>query len=105
LFSDLLARPSVRGTHVQEATHVHDRGCSHARSRHRVECAISTVINAVLLRPLPFPKSEQRMALYMRFLPSSGHDVPFFGLSGPEFADVRSRVHALAGRLRATLLR
>jgi hypothetical protein len=43
--------------------------------------AIFTVINAVLLRPLPFPKSEQLVALYTRFLPSSGLDLPFFQLS------------------------
>jgi putative ABC transport system permease protein len=59
--------------------------------------AIFTVINAVLLRPLPFPKSEQLVAVYTRYLPSSGFDFPFFGLSGPEFADIRGRVDALAG--------
>ena len=59
--------------------------------------AIFTVINAVLLRPLPFPKSEKLVAVYTRYLPSSGFDFPFFGLSGPEFADIRSRVNALAG--------
>jgi putative ABC transport system permease protein len=58
--------------------------------------AIFTVINTVLLRPLPFPNSEQLVALYTRYLPSSGYDFPFFSLSGPEFADIRSRVHAFA---------
>ena len=59
--------------------------------------AIFTVINAVLLRPLPFPHSEQLVSLYTRYLPSSGHDFPYFALSGPEFADVRGRVNAFAG--------
>lgn len=59
--------------------------------------AIFTVINAVLLRPLPFPNSGQLVALYTRLLPSSGYDFPFFALSGPEFADIRSRVNAFAG--------
>jgi putative ABC transport system permease protein len=58
--------------------------------------AIFAVINAVLLRPLPFPNSEQLVAVYTRFLPSSGYDSPFFALSGPEFADIRSRVNAFA---------
>ena len=59
--------------------------------------AIFSVINAVLLRPLPFPNSEQLVALYSRYLPSSGYDFRFFALSGPEFADIRSRVDAFAG--------
>ena len=59
--------------------------------------AIFTVINAVLLRPLPFPHSEQLVSLYTRYLPPSGFDFPYFGISGPEFADVRGRVNAFAG--------
>ena len=59
--------------------------------------AIFSVINAVLLRPLPFPNGEQLVALYTRYLPSTGYDFPFFALSGPEFADIRSRVNAFAG--------
>jgi putative ABC transport system permease protein len=59
--------------------------------------AIFTVINAVLLRPLPFPHSEQLLAVYTRFLPSSGLDFPYFDVSDPEFADIRSRVNAFAG--------
>src|SRR4030095_14321742 len=59
--------------------------------------AIFTVINAVLLRPLPFPHSEQLLAVYTRFLPSSGLDLPYFDVSDPEFADIRSRVNAFAG--------
>jgi putative ABC transport system permease protein len=58
--------------------------------------AIFSVIDAVLLRPLPFPNGEQLMALYSRYLPSSGYDFPFFPLSNPEFADIRSRVDAFA---------
>jgi predicted permease len=59
--------------------------------------AIFSVVNAVLLRPLPFPNSAQLVALYTRYLPSSGYDFPYFGLSGPEFADIRSRIDAFAG--------
>ena len=59
--------------------------------------AIFSIINAVLLRPLPFPNSEQLVAVYSRFLPPSGFDVPYSALSGPEFADIRGRVNAFAG--------
>jgi putative ABC transport system permease protein len=59
--------------------------------------AIFSVINTVLIRPLPFPHSEQLVSLYTRYLPSSGYNFPYFALSGPEFADVRGRVNAFAG--------
>ncbi len=59
--------------------------------------AIFSVINAVLLRPLPFPSSEQLVSVLTRYLPSSGYDFRYFTLSGPEFADVSSRVDAFAG--------
>ena len=58
--------------------------------------AIFSVVNAVLLRPLPYPQSDRLVALYSRYLPATGYDFPFFGLSTPEFSDVRSRVHAFA---------
>jgi putative ABC transport system permease protein len=59
--------------------------------------AIFSVINAVLLRPLPFPHSEQLVSLYTRYLPATGYNFPYFALSGPEFADLSSRVNAFAG--------
>src|SRR5215468_6731607 len=59
--------------------------------------AIFSVINAVLLRPLPFPRSEQLVSLYTRFTSFSGSNFRYFALSGPEFADVRGRVNAFAG--------
>ena len=59
--------------------------------------AIFTIVNAVLLRPLPLPRSEQLRAVYTRFLPSSGLDFLYFDLSGPELADIRSRVSAYSG--------
>ena len=58
--------------------------------------AIFSVINAVLLQPLPFPNSRQLVAVYSRYLPSTGYDFPFFALSGPEFADIRGRVEAFS---------
>jgi putative ABC transport system permease protein len=59
--------------------------------------AIFTVINAVLLRPLPFPRSAQLLSVYTRFLPSWGFDMPYAPVSGPELAEIRSRVDAFAG--------
>src|SRR5262249_61584243 len=59
--------------------------------------AIFSVVNAVLLRPLPFPDSERLMALYSRYLPATGVDVSYFPFSGPEFIDIRSRVGAFSG--------
>ena len=56
--------------------------------------AIFSVINAVLLRPLPFPESERLVSVYTRYLPSSGYDFAYFAVSGPELADIRSRVDA-----------
>jgi putative ABC transport system permease protein len=58
--------------------------------------AIFSVVDAVLLRPLPYPNGDRLVALYSRFLPSSGYDFPFFGLSGPEFTDLERRVTAFA---------
>ncbi|HKX26576.1 MAG TPA: ABC transporter permease [Blastocatellia bacterium] len=58
--------------------------------------AIFSVINAVLLRPLPFPHSEQLVSLHTRYLPPTGYDYRYFALSGPEFADLRGRVNAFA---------
>jgi putative ABC transport system permease protein len=59
--------------------------------------AIFTIVNAILLRPLPLPHSEQLQAVYTRFLPSSGLDFPYFELSSPELADIRSHVNAYSG--------
>jgi hypothetical protein len=54
--------------------------------------AIFTVVNAILLRPLPLPHSEQLQALYTRY-----PDAAYFDVSGPELADIRSRVDAYSG--------
>jgi predicted permease len=58
--------------------------------------AIFSVVNAVLLRPLPYHRSDRLVALYSRYLPASGYDFPHFALSGPEFDNVRSRVNAFS---------
>jgi predicted permease len=58
--------------------------------------AIFSVINAILLRPLPFPESERLVSLYTRYLPATGYDFAYFALSGPELNDIRGRVDAFA---------
>jgi putative ABC transport system permease protein len=58
--------------------------------------AIFSVIDAVLLRPLPYPQSERLASLYTRYLPATGYDYPYFALSGPEFADVEAKVDAFS---------
>ena len=49
--------------------------------------AIFSVINAVLLKPLPYESSEDLVAVWGRFDPESGFDFPVFPLSNPEFVD------------------
>jgi putative ABC transport system permease protein len=58
--------------------------------------AIFSVINAVLLRPLPFPNSKQLLSVDTRYLPATGYDFPYFPMSDPEFLDVRNRIDAFA---------
>lgn len=58
--------------------------------------AIFSIVDAVLLRPLPYPRADELVAVYTRFLPSSGYDFPYFPISAPELVDVRERVTGLA---------
>jgi predicted permease len=59
--------------------------------------AVFSIVNAVLIRPLPYPDSGRLLAVYSRYQPATGFDFPFFPLSGPEFADLRARVQGLQG--------
>ena len=58
--------------------------------------AIFSVVDAVLLRPLPYPGSERLVALYSRYLPLQRLRLPYFALSGPELVDIRSRTRAFS---------
>jgi putative ABC transport system permease protein len=57
--------------------------------------AMFTIVNSVLLRPLPFRDADRVAAVYTGYDASSGYDIPQFSLSGPEFIDYRAQTRAL----------
>jgi predicted permease len=57
--------------------------------------AMFTIVNSVLLRPLPFDDAARVAAVWTRYEASSGYDLPQFPLSGPEFVDYREQTRAL----------
>jgi len=57
--------------------------------------AMFTIVNSVLLRPLPFKDADRVAAVYTRYDPESGYNFPQFSLSGPEFIDYRAQTKAL----------
>lgn len=52
---------------------------------------VFSVVNGVLLRPLPYPGSDELVAVWTRYLPSSGLDIPEFPISPPELRDYREQ--------------
>lgn len=56
--------------------------------------AIFSVVNAVLLRPLPYPNAAQLVMIWGK-LPSHGLDT--LNASAPEFVDYRDRNHTFSG--------
>jgi predicted permease len=57
--------------------------------------AVFSVVNAVLLDPLPFPESERLSAVWSRYLPPSGFDISKFAISGPEVLDYQETTRTL----------
>ncbi|HEX7237302.1 MAG TPA: ABC transporter permease [Gammaproteobacteria bacterium] len=57
--------------------------------------AMFTIVNSVLLRPLPFKDPDRVAAVYTRYDPESGYNFPQFSLSGPEFLDYRAQTRVL----------
>jgi predicted permease len=58
--------------------------------------AVFSVVNGVVLRPLPYPDSDRLVTVWSRFVPESGFDYPEFPLSNPEFLDYREASRTLA---------
>jgi predicted permease len=57
--------------------------------------AVFSVVDGVLLRPLPFQESDRLVRVWGRFDPESGFDFPEFPLSNPEFLDYKTHTRAL----------
>jgi predicted permease len=57
--------------------------------------AVFSVVNGVLLKPLPFEDSDRLVAIWGRFDPASGFDFPQFVLSNPEYVDYRNHSRAV----------
>ena len=59
--------------------------------------AVFSVVNGVLLKPLPLTDSDRLVAVWSRFDPESGFDFPRFVLSNPEYLDYRDSNRTLSG--------
>jgi putative ABC transport system permease protein len=57
--------------------------------------AMFTVVRGVLLEPLPYERPDELVALWTRYLPSSGQDIPQFPLSPPEMMDYRDQTRLM----------
>ena len=58
--------------------------------------AVFSVVNAVLIAPMPYRDSEALAALWTRYLPPSGFDIPKFAISGPELLDFQEENESLS---------
>lgn len=58
--------------------------------------AVFSVMNGVVLRPLPFPDSDRLTVVWTRYLPPSGFDIDKFPLSGPEALDIRDESRTMS---------
>ena len=82
-------RHSLRRAQSTEAPGLHRNRGHHIGARHRCDTAIFSVVNAVLLRSLPYPHAD-RMVYVLEGKPSDGFEGSF---SPQNFIDMRSRNH------------
>lgn len=59
--------------------------------------AVFSVVNGVVLRPLPFPDADRLVTVWSRFVPESGFDYPEFPMSIPEYLDYRDDNRTMSG--------
>src|SRR4029453_17959609 len=57
--------------------------------------AVFSVVDGVLLRPLPYRDADRLVAVWGRFDPESGFNFPQFPLSNPEYLDYKQQARAL----------
>ena len=58
--------------------------------------AVFSVVNAVLLRPLPYAEPNQVMSIWTRMTAESGSEFEYFGLSVPEFKEYREAARSFS---------
>lgn len=58
--------------------------------------AVFTLVEGVLLKPLPYGEPDRLAAVWARFLPPSGYDIPKATLAAEEVLDYRQETRALA---------
>ncbi|NNF14569.1 MAG: ABC transporter permease [Gemmatimonadetes bacterium] len=57
--------------------------------------AVFSVVDAVLLQPLPVTEPDRLSMIWTRYLPISGFDIEKFALSGPEALDIADETRTL----------
>jgi putative ABC transport system permease protein len=58
--------------------------------------AVFSVVEGVLLKPLPYAQPDRLVDLWTKYLPPSGFDIAKFSLSGPEFLDYAEETSAFS---------